>query len=893
MSDKNIDRVGAGTAVATTGNRSARSRRLMATTALVSLALGTLSLLMPDAARAGCGIVGTGTVFMPQTGDVVSCSGLGINDAINPNAQSDVTINIGDGSTPTSLAPPISTPVNFNATTSSSVTIRNGAGIQSAADGIQLGTGSNFNQVTIETSGFLSANNLVGSAAVSVGDSNGNTVNVYGVVQGLAPGVAGIKATGTSTNNIFWVRSGGVVTGIDNAIDLGATDGNTIYNEGTIAALNSEAIVAFGSVNIGNYGTITAGSGGTAVQLGGGVDRLILYPGSAIIGNVRAGAGSDSLILSGNSGQEALFNLNLLGPGQQYDEFEIFQKNGGSVWTLTGTSTFNGSTDIAAGGLVVNGVLPSIVTVNGGYLGGTGTISGFVNAFGGTVAPGNSIGTLNVNGNVTFDNGSFYNVEINGAGQSDLVNATGTATLNGGTVNITPLGTGFHANTRYTILTAAGGVTGTFSALAPLVAPLVQAQLTYDANNAYFLLQQVAGFGTLSGLTPNQQGVSGALDQASLGGASASLTNAINTVAALSDAGIRRGLDDLAGQGLADSRRFTVDQSNAFHNFMWDAGVLGQGNVARVFVPTAASYASGPDDPIRDAMAGNSMASKAPARAAAGSSYGVWTGAFGNWDRVSASSIAFGANSVSGGAAIGIEHNGDRFRVGVVAGASTGKLTSAGRADSVTGDAGHIGAYGRGEIAGLDVAGAISYAFASLDSMRAIGFLGQTATGDWRAHTLAATFGLSRVFRFGNASAEPFARLDWTGTHHQALDETGAPGVNQLVRAGHDDVFSGSSGVRLAYRTTGVNGLPASLGTTFGVRHDFSGNTPSMVTSFEGAPNIPFIITGVARPATRLLAGAEVAWSFTATTALSATYESAFATDYIQHRLQAVLKTAF
>lgn len=85
------------------------------------------------------------------------------------------------------------------------------------------------------------------------------------------------------------------------------------------------------------------------------------------------------------------------------------------------------------------------------------------------------------------------------------------------------------------------------------------------------------------------------------------------------------------------------------------------------------------------------------------------------------------------------------------------------------------------------------------------------------------------------------------------------------------------------------NRLPASLG----VRHDFSGTTPAIVASFDGEPSIPFTIAGVARPATRLLAGAEASWAFTAATSLSASYEGAFAPDYTQHRLQAAIRTAF
>jgi len=66
--------------------------------------------------------------------------------------------------------------------------------------------------------------------------------------------------------------------------------------------------------------------------------------------------------------------------------------------------------------------------LNAGTLGGTGTIMGNVlNA--GTVAPGNSIGTLSIAGNYMHAASGTYSVEVNGAGQSDLINVGGAARL--------------------------------------------------------------------------------------------------------------------------------------------------------------------------------------------------------------------------------------------------------------------------------------------------------------------------------------------------------------------------------------------------------------------------------------------------------------------------------
>ena len=78
---------------------------------------------------------------------------------------------------------------------------------------------------------------------------------------------------------------------------------------------------------------------------------------------------------------------------------------------------------------------------------------------GGALAPGNSIGTLNVAGSLTFSAASSYMVEISGT-SSDLTRVTGAVTLGGATVVVVPTGT---VAKQYTILTATGGVGDTFN----------------------------------------------------------------------------------------------------------------------------------------------------------------------------------------------------------------------------------------------------------------------------------------------------------------------------------------------------------------------------------------------------------------------------------------------
>ena len=164
----------------------------------------------------------------------------------------------------------------------------------------------------------------------------------------------------------------------------------------------------------------------------------------------------------------------------------------------------------------MNGSIASsaLTTVNaGGTLGGTGTV-GNTTINGGTLAPGNSIGTINVQGNLMFTAASTYLVEID-PNTSDRTNVTGTATLGGATVSAI-YANGSYVSRRYTILNAAGGVSGTFNSLVNTNLPAnFTPSLSYDANNAYldltlnFTPPSAPNFG--NGLNGNQRSVANAL----------------------------------------------------------------------------------------------------------------------------------------------------------------------------------------------------------------------------------------------------------------------------------------------------------------------------------------------------------------------------------------------
>ncbi len=410
-------------------------------------------------------ITGTGGLGALDANDIVNCTGLGNTTAISGTNANNVQVNIGNGATATSLGTAASSAVQLQTSPGVVVNVTNNATVTAGGGFPVIWVNSDNGVVNVQAGGLVQAAG-VGASAVLLNGGNATTVNIGGTADGGANG-NGVETTAATTGAQINVLAGGTATG-ETGVFLDAA--GTISNSGTISSTASSfAIIgSSGADVVVNAGTITT-AGATAVNLAGGNDHFFMEGTSSITGRVLGGANSDTLYFTG--GTNATFDLANLGAGQQFDEFESLTKAGASTWTLTGTTAFAGNVAVNQGRLVVNGTLPGTVTVaGGGILGGAGTIATLVADNNGTLAPGNSIGTLNVTGNATFNAGSTYQVEINSAGQSDLVNATGSATINGGTVQIVPLGAGFLANTQYTIVTAAGGVTGTFTTLAPLPA---------------------------------------------------------------------------------------------------------------------------------------------------------------------------------------------------------------------------------------------------------------------------------------------------------------------------------------------------------------------------------------------------------------------------------------
>lgn len=188
-------------------------------------------------------------------------------------------------------------------------------------------------------------------------------------------------------------------------------------------------------------------------------------------------------------------------------------KEGDGDLKLNGDGTnFTGTGQVDGGTMSVNGNFSNagFVVNEGGTLGGAGTV-GETFVDGGRLAPGNSIDTLTVNGDVAFTAASVFEVEVDPAGNADLLQVTGTATLGGAAVNVIAASGIYRPLTDYTILTAEDGVSGTFGSVDINLA-FLDPTLAYSANAVTLRLVRndidFAAFGE----TPSQTAIAGLIE---------------------------------------------------------------------------------------------------------------------------------------------------------------------------------------------------------------------------------------------------------------------------------------------------------------------------------------------------------------------------------------------
>nr|WP_229601040.1 autotransporter outer membrane beta-barrel domain-containing protein [Reyranella sp. MMS21-HV4-11] len=465
-----------------------------------------------------------------------------------------------------------------------------------------------------------------------------------------------------------------------------------------------------------------------------------------------------------------------------------------------------------------------------GVLSGTGTIVGDLTSTG-VVAPGNSIGTLNVGGNYS-QNGGAYQSEVNAARQSDRINVTGTATIGAGSsLLVVPQAGIYAARTNYTLLNATGGVNGTYASVSSAL-PFLQPSLSYDANNVYLSLQ-IGGFAQAA-TTPNQAAIAAVLDATALGATGDYAT----VIGALSTLSLQQGqavMNSISGQNYSGFSSTMVQGIQMFlSNFAGQAGGgVSLGGSTRVALAEACDVACD---------------STVPAL------WSAWGGALGGLGTMTSSGANAGTLTYSaGGFAGGLDRLvAPGLRVGVTAGyqnANQWVSGFSGLGNSNSFQAGLYANYSQDKVYADAIAG---YAYSANQMWRSIAIPGlapRTAIGNTGANQFYGQVETGYRFDLGglaDAFVTPFVRLQaYTGTQN-AFTETGAGSLNLSVAQQTTNSLRTVLGAQLGGSMDLGWRDRLALKVRLGWSHEYADTARPVTASFAGAPVAPFTTYGVA-----------------------------------------------
>ncbi len=543
---------------------------------------------------------------------------------------------------------------------------------------------------------------------------------------------------------------------------------------------------------------------------------------------------------------------------------------GNVIGTLQMATSDRLTTDVTigtTGALFANGTVTGQVTVGaGGLLGGTGTVGGVVAQSGATVAPGNSIGTLTVAGNAAFAQGSTFQVEANAAGQSDRLAVTGAATLQGGTVQVLAQNGTYNPRTRYTILSAGTGVTGTFAGVSSNLAFLTPTLRYQPAEVDLTLTRNDVPFATIA-QTRNQAAVANAIQGAGAGAGVFDRTVGLTTPEAVSAFQALTGDIHASAVSAAYETAFFVREA-ILDRLRWS------GEATRDYGTLPATYTA--DLPGRRAPV-----APVPVRVLDPRVFGLWGQGFGSFGQARSDGNAVTLNRDTAGFVLGADLRLESgIRLGVAGGYTRTTLDAPGQSASGTIESGFGGVYGGYEAGPFALRLGAVYADNSLRLRRSVVFPGFSETE-------SARYGGSTVQGFGEigyrialaagtlgkASAsyiEPFVGGAYVGIDRDRFAETG--GVAALSGASRlAEIPTLTAGIRGQTEVDLGFGAPVSLHGLVGYRRAFGDVIPTALLAFGTGPS--FVTAGIpiARDALVASAGLDLRVSQAATIGVSYT----------------------
>jgi len=678
-------------------------------------------------------------------------------------------------------------------------------------------------------------------------------------VGGLADGVGiGRVSLGSQT---LTITNGSSFAGViqDGGI-AGGTGGNLVISapgfgqdlSGVNTYTGSTTITANALLTLSGNGSISSSSG-------------LILSGTGATFDISASSGNQTIRdLSGVAGSMIQLGANSLTVGTansttfagSIDGSGGLVKQGTGALQLSGTNTYTGATTVNAGTLIVNGsIASSALTVNAGaMLAGTGTVGATTIMSGGTFAPGNSPGTMTVQGNLAFQSGAIYLVQVTPSlASSANVTAGGSAAL-AGTVNAS-FASGSYITRTYTILSAAGGLAGTtFNALTTSNLPAgFSANLSYSATDVILNLTATLGqpsgpaaLGT-SGLSINQKNVANSLNTFfNSGGA---LPPNFVTVFGLTGGALGNALSSLSGEAATGAQQAAFQIGNQFLGLMLDPFVDGRGGVGGAGGP-ALGFAPEQEALPDSIVLAYSKVLKAPAMPAAtfDQRWTAWGGAYGGGNKTSGDPAVLGSHDLTAttaGFAAGLDYRlSPNSVVGVaLAGGGTNWSLAQGLGGGRS-DAFQAGVYGATRWGAAYLAGAFAFTDHWMSTDR-FSFAADHLTASFNAQSYGGRVEGGYRFATWYGGVTPYAAIQVQSFHTPGYSEVDGSGLGfglaYNARTGTDT--RSELGARfdrvLALYSNAVLALRGRLAWA----HDWVSD-PTLAALFQTLPGASFVVNG-------------------------------------------------
>ncbi len=647
----------------------------------------------------------------------------------------------------------------------SSVAIRlDGEGNEVRNEGSILGAGFGIQGVGIAGS----ANDLINDGVIRVEGDEAIGVRLSSVI-GAVP--ADPDAPIAHITNFGLIEAFGTdANGIAVFSTAGTSSITTNWQSGTIEADGLAFLGGDGADVLGNYGTIIGGNFGlgTAIDMGAGDDVLSFTTSSRIIGLSDGGEGLDRISLRAGGDEVGFFY------GDNYVNFEQILVFSGD-WRFAGNSSFD-----------------LLVTDADTRLGGNGTLTGDV-IINGILAPGNSIGRLDVTGDVTLTASSVFAAEVSSVGLHDRLVVDGAITLQGGDLMIETVPSGVYSvRSQFTLMTASDGISGSFGSVS--VNDAFNAYARNNGNAFDLVLVRQVDF-TGDALTPNAAAVGGHLN-AELGeNTGQGMVDLMDGILALSASDQSVALQELSGDVHASQIALN---NQAYGRFMDSVS-------AHVRNDPAAS--------------------------------GYWLEASGRNGEIDSSPGVHGLDTRDRGLSAGVQLARGQGSIGLAIGFNHTDATG----DHVKAETDNFGAtaYAVRQAGAYTFSGQLGWMSHDVDTRRApaLGFVPGTLSAGYRATTLGVGARIARQSSgtmLGGAMFEPELALNLATTDTEDFSEAGDPVAALNVRPGQMESLTSKLGASLVWGERAAEGQ-------YSVRihgawlHEYLDETATLFGGFQGA----------------------------------------------------------